>query len=244
MGKNIHALSIGIDEAGRGPLIGDLVIAVLMINRDKIKNLISIGVRDSKQLTRHTRLIMAKKILKLADNVSIIYISPEMIDSYNINKIIAEKIIIALRMLSQIINHYRTVSIYIDEIKGYKNYILTNLSKYINNIEEYVMEPNADQKYPVVSAASILAKTIRDKNIDFLKKIYGNFGSGYPSDKITIKWLTKTYNEENEPPLIIRRTWSTLRKYAPKWYSNLKNKKTQSILNYLGVRRDGDESSG
>ncbi|ADI32269.1 ribonuclease HII [Staphylothermus hellenicus] len=244
MGKNIHALNIGVDEAGRGPLIGDLVIAILIISRNKIEKLISIGVKDSKQLTRHTRLSLAKKILKLADSALIIYISPEIIDSYNINRIIAEKIILALKLFSPVINHYRTASIYIDEIKGYKNYILANLSKYINNIEEYVMEPNADQKYPVVSAASILAKTIRDKNIDFLKKIYGNLGSGYPSDRVTINWLIKTYNGEKEPPLIIRRTWSTLRKYAPKWFSNLKNKRTLSILDYLGDRGNGDESSG
>lgn len=243
MGKNIHTLNIGIDEAGRGPLVGDLIIAILLIDEEHLKKLINIGVKDSKQLTRHARSIMGKKIVQLADSISIIHISPKIIDSYSINRVVAENIVSALKSLSNIINNYESVKIYIDEIKGYRNYILVNISKYISKIEEYVMEPNADQKYPVVSAASILAKYIRDKNIDFLKKIYGDLGSGYPSDQITINWLRKIYDDRGEPPLIIRRTWSTLRKHAPKWYSGLKIKRGRSILDYIGAMDNGNKSA-
>ncbi len=71
------------------------------------------------------------------------------------------------------------------------------------------MEPKADSRYPVVSAASIIAKVIRDRRIDVLRSMYGVKGSGYPADPETREWVMKVLSSGMRPP-IIRYSWSTL----------------------------------
>ena len=70
----------GIDDAGRGSMIGPLVIAGISIKEKNLKNLKSIGVRDSKKLTPKTREILYKKILKIVDNYYVVRITPKTID--------------------------------------------------------------------------------------------------------------------------------------------------------------------
>ena len=87
---------------------------------------------------------------------------------------------------------------------------------------EIVSEHHADEKYLVVSAASIIAKVTRDRAIKTLAKKYGEIGSGYPSDPITIRYLTGYIDEHRAPPSIARKSWKTV--------SNLMAKKTQARL--------------
>ncbi|MEM3615319.1 MAG: ribonuclease HII, partial [Candidatus Methanomethylicia archaeon] len=69
----------------------------------------------------------------------------------------------------------------------------------------------ADAIYPVVSAASIVAKVNRDFIIDKIKEKYGDIGSGYPSDPKTIKFIKKCI-ESGEIPDFIRMSWSTIKR--------------------------------
>jgi ribonuclease HII len=241
MGENIYSLVIGVDEAGRGPLIGDLVVVAIGFKQEVLKHLKILGVKDSKLLDKKRREKLYYKIIDLSEFIGINYISPLMIDSENINKLISEHIVSIFRILSRKINMYLQVSIFIDEVKGYNEFLYKKLRKILNNITQYVMEPDADKKYLPVSAASIVAKYIRDRNISCLSKVFGELGSGYPSDPKTIKWVSETYNTMNKPPLIIRKTWSTLKKYAPKWYSPSKIRRTHSILEYFSM---GDKGYG
>jgi ribonuclease HII len=87
---------------------------------------------------------------------------------------------------------------------------------------EIVSEHHADEKYAVVSAASIVAKVIRDREIEKLARTYGEIGSGYPSDPVTIRWLSGYIGENPRPPPIARRSWKTV--------SALLAKKSQSSL--------------
>ncbi len=243
MGKNIYSLMIGVDEAGRGPLIGDLVVVVIGFKQEVLKQLKLLGVKDSKLLNKRRREKLYYEIISLSEFIGINYISPLIIDSENINKVIIEHIVSMFKIFSQKINMYSQISIFIDEIKGYNRFLYEKLREILKNITQYVMEPNADRKYLPVSAASIIAKHIRDRNVDYLSKVFGELGSGYPSDPKTIRWVNKTYNIMNKPPLIIRRTWSTLKKYAPKWYLSSKNKRTRNILDYFGIggKKYGDQ---
>jgi ribonuclease HII len=75
---------------------------------------------------------------------------------------------------------------------------------------EIVSEHNADQTFRVVSAASIVAKVTRDRAIITLSKKYGEIGSGYPSDPITIAFLSDYIDEYNCPPPIARKSWKTI----------------------------------
>ena len=96
------------------------------------------------------------------------------------------------------------------------------VKKYLSFPCEIVSEHHADEKFMVVSAASIVAKVSRDRVITRLAKNYGEIGSGYPSDPVTIRWLSGYIREHPSPPPIARRSWKTV--------SALLAKKTQRSL--------------
>jgi len=200
-------LILGIDEAGRGPVIGPMVIAGYCIEEEKIDLLKSLGVKDSKELTRKQREEIYNDIIKLTDKYKYIIIDPKTIDYYvyknklnylefkNMIKIIEEikpdKVIID----SPIVNTKRVIE-----------YIKNNLKINV----EIIAENRADKNYPVVSAASIIAKVIRDREIDKIKeKINIDFGSGYPSDEKTIKALKEDYDKIKD---YIRESWMTIKR--------------------------------
>ena len=119
MGKGISSIIIGIDEAGRGPVIGDLLLVIIGFNTNDLLHLETMGVRDSKELSPITRKKLFKKILEYSLVIYTANISPRTIDRFNINKIIYEQIVQGLTILSKILNPYNSIKIIIDEIKGY-----------------------------------------------------------------------------------------------------------------------------
>jgi len=198
---------LGIDEAGRGPVIGPLVIAGVTIDASKEKALKQLGVKDSKVLAPAVRERLFDEIIKIVKDYKILIIQPREIDMAveseegdNLNWLEAKK-------SAEIINILKPNTAYLDcpstNIARYKAYIanLLNVSSTI------VAEHKADANYPVVSAASILAKVTRDAEIEKIKeKIKINFGSGYPSDPVTQAFLKKNYNKHAE---IFRKSWSS-----------------------------------
>ena len=229
---------LGIDEAGRGPIIGPMMIAGVAIREDLAKDLGEKGVKDSKTLTPIERERLYNYIYELAEHLVIARIEPQLIDEANLNQIEYSTIsFIIERALARLGN--TITAIYIDAVGPKKKLIeKINRSTGIKTKQiTVIVEERADKKYPAVSAASILAKVARDKAIEEYKKEYGEIGSGYPHDPRTINWIRKIYKENKNPPPIIRRTWSTLKKIAPKWYRPkrvLKGaRKTRSILEYL-----------
>jgi len=205
LGKNISSIIIGIDEAGRGPIIGDLLLVIIGFNTIDLPHLEVAGVRDSKELSPITRKKLFKKILKYSLFIYTANISPRIIDRLNINKIIYEQIIQGLTILSKILNQYDNIKIIIDEIKGYDKKLKHKIyAIFANKNIDIIIEPYADKNYVAVSAASIVAKFIRDENISVLKHVYGEIGSGYPSDQKTINWIKKIYETLENPPPFIR----------------------------------------
>ncbi len=200
---------LGIDEAGRGPVIGPLVMAGVKIKEKDEKKLINLGVKDSKMLAPLQRERMFDTIIEIADKYKIIIVSPQEIDAAlesettNLNWLEADASI-------EIINK-------LDADKAILDAPSNNIEKYTEYIEnklkaktEIIAEHKADETYPVVSAASILAKVTRDAEIEKIKqKIKMNFGSGYPSDPITQGFLRKHYKDY---PEIFRKTWASYKK--------------------------------
>uniref|UniRef100_A0A7C4H6P1 Ribonuclease HII n=1 Tax=Ignisphaera aggregans TaxID=334771 RepID=A0A7C4H6P1_9CREN len=201
----------GIDEAGRGPLIGDMFMVIVIIKEGDVQKLKSVGVKDSKKLTKADRERLFSTVLNLLEAVIVTRIQPHEIDSENLN-------ILEARALCRLISHACSLlkidRIYIDAFTHHQK--IMEYIKLCNNIcmnlHNIVIEYKADDKYVVVSAASIIAKVLRDSHIDMLKQFYGDFGSGYPSDKRTIEWLKTYYNEHKELPPIVRRSWKTVDK--------------------------------
>jgi ribonuclease HII len=202
----------GVDDAGRGPVIGPLVIAGIIIEDKKVDELKSLGVKDSKMLLASTRTRLSKEIPGIVDDYHIIELAAAELDTI-VNR--APKFqrlnLLEAKVMAQVIEKLRPDVAYVDSsdtrTERFKNNILDCLS-YAPRI---VSEHKADINYPVVSAASIMAKVHRDSRIDAIKQEYGEVGSGYAHDPATVKFLRDYYTAHGDFPPIVRRSWKTLR---------------------------------
>lgn len=198
-----------------GAVIGPLVMAGYVIDESRIKDLQKIGVRDSKELSPVKREMLEKMLMKMAETVVVLKLSAEEIDKMrietNLNRIEARK-------MKDIINSLDSDKVFIDSVEAntdkFKREIIAGLSvglkRRINQKNmDVICENFADKKYPVVAAASIIAKVNRDKEIDEFKKEYGNIGSGYSSDPVTIKFLKDWIEKNKNYPGFVRQSWLT-----------------------------------
>ncbi|MDD2891251.1 MAG: ribonuclease HII [bacterium] len=192
---------LGIDEAGRGPVIGPLVVCGVLCDEVKLKELKKLGVKDSKLLTPSQRNAFLPLIKEIAIAYETIQILPDAIEQTNLT-------ILEMDASVEIINKFCPDKVIIDTpvspsaIPNYSNKIKSLLTI---PEPELIIIPKADQKYPVVSAASIIAKVTRDNEIEELHKKYGDFGSGYPNDPKTHEFIKNW----NKCPEIVRKNWST-----------------------------------
>ncbi|MCA6213106.1 MAG: ribonuclease [Thermococcaceae archaeon] len=217
----------GIDEAGRGPVIGPLVIAAVVVDESRIGELESLGVKDSKKLTPKKREELFEKIVSIVDDYFILKLSPEEIDSREgtMNELEIESFARVLNSLK-----VKPDILYIDAADVKEERFGDIIGEKLSFSPKIVAEHKADAKYIPVAAASILAKVTRDRAIEGLKEIYGEIGSGYPSDPVTRKFLEEYYKKHGEFPPIVRKSWKTLKKIEEK----LKTKKAQpTILDFL-----------
>ncbi len=197
---------LGIDEAGRGCVIGPLIVAGVTVNEEEQFFLEDIDVKDSKLLTPEERETLYVKI-KSKCKCFVRKIRPEEIDLLrdftSLNKIEALK-------MCEIIEEAKPKKVYIDLPENSRENFIKFIRSNLNCDAEIIAEHKADRKYRVVSAASIIAKVTRDREIERLRKLYGDFGSGYPSDPKTINFLKDCYLKEKNFPPIVRRSWETI----------------------------------
>ncbi|MDT7864390.1 MAG: ribonuclease HII [Thermoproteota archaeon] len=198
----------GIDEAGRGPIIGPMVIAGVSFKEEVLLKLAKIGVRDSKTLSPTKREELYYRIKDLAENYHIVKISPAEIDNAIFSGLKLTKL--EAKYIAEIMKKVEAEIYYIDSPQNNPNSFLKVLNKF-TDIKNVVCEIKADKKYVQVSAASILAKVERDKEIRKMYEKYGNFGSGYTSDKRTINFLKEKISK-GEIPEEVRKSWKTYRK--------------------------------
>ncbi len=203
----------GVDEAGRGPVIGPMVIAIACIEEENMHNLYEIGVRDSKELSRTQRQVLYERLKNILTFQDYVIVSPEEIDKYvrenKLNILELEKIKELIKKVIEKFQH-RKIIVYIDSPDVKAERFEKMLETYFNssNVEIHAKH-RADSTVPIVSAASIIAKYVRDREIEKLKVRYGDFGSGYPSDPRTIRFLISYISKHGEPPPIARKTWKT-----------------------------------
>jgi ribonuclease HII len=206
----------GIDEAGKGPVIGPMCIGGVKIEESRAHILKVLGVADSKKLTPKKREQLAAQIKKHADGFFILEVSPSQIDE--LRKIMSMNEIMVV-CFAKVLEHLKPDVVYADaaDVKAERfaenlrrQYAKTN-PEHAKKIEIISMH-QADATYPVVSAASIVAKVRRDELIEELKKEWGvDFGSGYPSDPKTKDFLLKWGKEHcGEFPSIVRHSWQTI----------------------------------
>ncbi|MBT3720017.1 ribonuclease HII [archaeon] len=195
-------------------------MAGVTINEKDETKLKEIGVKDSKLVPKDKRELLFKQILSIVKDYKIISLTPDIIDktllstNSNLNKLEAET-------TTQILNYLKPKKAIIDlpdkNQDRYQNYIKKDLTVDV----ELITEHKADYNYPVVAAASILAKVTRDRYLNFLKEQFGeDFGSGYMTDEKTTKFLEKHWN--NTKIHFFRKEWQS--------WKNMKIKKTQKRL--------------
>ena len=200
---------IGVDEAGRGAVIGPLVIAGVAVYEEDVEKLKAIKVKDSKMLSARQREGLEKKIEAIAKDIFIVKVAACKIDTYraegiNLNKLEAIK-------FGEIIDFLEGDVAYVDAPDVDTERLKKFLEKIIKNKTEIVSEHYADKTYPVVSAASIMAKVERDREIELIKKDYGDVGPGYPANEITMNWLRGWMKTHEGFPPIVRQSWDTIK---------------------------------
>jgi len=202
----------GVDEAGRGPMIGPMVICGILVDPDRLHVLIEIGAKDSKTLTHKRRLQLKSQIEKIATKIEIRTVSASEIDRLRKRTTMNE---IEVKEFASIVKALNPKEVYLDAADVKANRFgskIGELSGIVSKGAKVVSEHKADAKYPIVSAASIIAKVHRDLAIEKFHEKYGDFGSGYPNDPKTIKFVKTLVRNGEKLPSIIRKSWESVTK--------------------------------
>jgi ribonuclease HII len=206
-------LILGIDDAGRGPVIGPMILAGCLIDEATEREFKNLGIKDSKELTPKRREFLANIIREKAETFEIAIAYPNEIDEKlangtNLNHLEAIKI---AEIINKINKGYKRIKVIVDcpsiGISKWTDVLKMKIEN-LSNLE-VVCEHKADKNHIAVSAASILAKSTREKEMDKLKEKYGDeIGSGYTSDPATIKYLEKNAQKHQDSG-IFRKSWET-----------------------------------
>lgn len=201
---------LGIDEAGRGCVLGDLFIAGFFAEDPDEMALREAGAADSKAISAKKRVAVRERLSPLG-TASVRMVTPTQIDKNNLNQLEEQVIVEMVRemrpdvVLLDALGHPST-------LPGLQRRLQAALP---NDLEpEWVIEPKADATYAVVGAASIFAKTARDEALADLRTSFGDLGSGYPGDPKTKSWLEEWADTGAPWPPFVRTRWATVTNLA------------------------------
>jgi ribonuclease HII len=214
----------GVDDAGRGSVIGPLIIAGVLLREEDLPKLVDLGVRDSKLLSPYRRELLAREIRKTALRCHFVALSTSEIDKVvETGRKLRKLNHLEAKTMAKVIAVLKPDIAYVDAsdvlAERFKQHILENLPFKVHIVSEH----KADAKYPIVSAASIIAKVERDKVIEGLKERHGDFGSGYITDPKTIRFLEQWITKFGTYPDFVRKSW----KPAKKIKKNMKTKQAK-----------------
>jgi ribonuclease HII len=204
----------GVDEAGRGCAIGPLVIAGVLFDEKKIPILREIGVKDSKRLSAKKRRYLVEEIKELAIDYEVIEIQPRVIDKVVLRgKPLRRLNYLETMIMAKVIRELNPDLAHVDSPDVNPQRCIEQIQSVVNFKIKIICEPKADEKYPSTSAASIVAKVTRDQRILELREKFGDFNSGYTSDKKTQKFIENYFSENKECPDYIRASWKTVQRH-------------------------------
>lgn len=227
---------VGIDEAGRGPVLGSLVYCAAFWPVSKNEEICKMGFDDSKQLKEGQREGFFDDIRRhpsigyIIEELDSVTISKEMLraNPISLNLISYNSVI---RMLEKIRDlpcdgkEMNVTDVYVDTVgdpEHYKSILVRAMGN--DFADKFTIEKKADATYKVVGAASIIAKVTRDRILhdwDYpehsaLNGLDKNFGSGYPGDENCANWIQRAYHPVFGFPNIVRFSWGTAREYMTK----------------------------
>ena len=211
---------IGVDEAGKGPVLGPMVVsAIACENQDELRE---IGVRDSKALTPKKREAIYNILTEHFPYHCVVITASEidaLRESMTMNVITAKSHAIAVKEVAAIASHGMSKHVYMDACDVNEERYGAFISGCIGSSYTIIAKHRADSLYPAVAAASIIAKVTRDHIIDDIKtelyEEWGDIGSGYPSDQKTIRFLKDYIQKYHKAPYIARSSWATVKNMLP-----------------------------
>lgn len=195
----------GVDEAGKGPVLGPMVVAGVACS--DLEELAGLGVMDSKVLTAKRRETLFELIKKEFPYAVVIRTASD-IDTLRSEMTMNT---ITARAHAEVVATLGCPVAYLDACDVNEDRYGRTVAGYIGKPCQVIAKHKADRTCPAVSAASIVAKVIRDGLVDSYKEEYGEIGSGYPADPVTIGFLTRYIREHGSPPPIARRSWATVK---------------------------------
>lgn len=214
---------MGIDEAGRGPVLGPMVYGCLYCPCSYQQTLATLNFADSKTLKEEKREELFED-LKVNDSIgwAVDVIDPRELSAkmLNKNKINLNEIShdSAIGLITRVLNlGVLLTEVYLDTVGDAEKYRV-KLSERFPSIK-FVVSKKADSLYPVVSGASIVAKVTRDRTLrewmfeETAENMHQNFGSGYPGDPETKAWLTDHKHIIFGFPSLVRFSWGTCTSY-------------------------------
>jgi ribonuclease HII len=208
----LRVLVAGVDEAGRGCVIGPLVVAGVLIREEKLPVLTRLGVKDSKLLSAKKREALAVEVERLVEKRVIVKLLPVEIDRvvesgrklHKLNRLEAQT-------MAKIIDALKPDVAYVDAADVLEERFKHHIQESLSFKTKIVAQHKADRTYAVVSAASIIAKVDRDREIAALTSEHGDFGSGYLADPKTMRFLKQWLQTHSEYPECVRKSWKPAR---------------------------------
>lgn len=194
-------------------MIGPLVIAGVLFREENLNSLSPLGVKDSKLLTPKKRESLFPKILQIAEKHAVIRLQPKQIDQvvlsgrklHKLNRLEAEN-------MAEIINQLNPDEAQVDAADVMEERFKHHIQEHLTTKTKVTSKHKADRRYLAVSAASIIAKVIRDNEIAVLADRYGDFGTGYLTDPKTIRFLKQLLQTNDEYPDFVRKSWKPARR--------------------------------
>jgi ribonuclease HII len=189
------------------------VIAGVLFKDENLESLKQLGVKDSKLLTTERREILLPEILRIAEKCVIIRLQPKQIDKvvnsgrrlHKLNRLEAEN-------MAQIINQLKPDKVQVDAADVLEERFKYHIQEHLTTKTIVTSKHKADRLYPAVSAASIVAKVTRDKEISALAAKHGDFGTGYLTDPKTSAFLKHLLQASDEYPDFVRKSWKPARR--------------------------------
>lgn len=193
----------GVDEAGKGPVLGPMVAACVVADPTTLPA----EIDDSKSLTPTRREAFARQLRDDSDvSIAISRVSPDRIDDPGTD----------MNTLTVAAHAEALAAVTADGLSGVVDGADTDADRFARRITnkldaeiELRAEHGADETYPLVGAASVIAKVERDAAVETLRGEYGDVGSGYPSDPTTRAFLAEYVREHGQLPGCARASWKT-----------------------------------
>ncbi len=203
---------LGLDEAGRGSVLGPLVVGGFLLPEADLDRVVRAGACDSKAIGADERVAVYRRLGKIGKRLSIV-IPPSEIDGA---VAVGQLNHLEARAFARLIARHRPAVAYADACDPVAARFGRTVGRLCGTRTDVRALHHADRDLPIVGAASIVAKVLRDRAVERLARTLGEeIGSGYPSDPVTIACLRRTLGSGAPVPGWVRRSWSTLTRVKP-----------------------------